>query len=375
MIYHVQFPGLGLECTVNRVAFTLFGMPIYWYGILIAPGMMLALLFVFRYARAFGVDSDRLVDVVLLGTVLSIIGGRVYYVAMAPFAYDSFMQMLDIRQGGMAIYGSVIGAFLGGLIGCKVRKVAVLPTFDLAAMGFLIGQGIGRWGNFVNQEAFGCNTTLPWGMISEGTRGYLESAQAALAAQGVTVDPSMPVHPTFFYESVWCLLGFFVLWAYMKHRRFHGEIFLMYLIWYGFERFFVEGLRTDSLMLGSFRVSQLLAGVSVLAALALLLVLRRKYKGKPLTVTLNTFPKVDGVKAACTVVWRAKIGIRPPTDAQIIEQVRALRAMDDVQDAKNGPTAYFMTWVTDAEAEQQATNAEEEAAEQTQEGSDGGTEN
>ena len=206
-----------------------------------------------------------MVDVILIGTVCAVIGGRAFYVATAPFEYASFAEMLDIRLGGVAIYGAVIAAFLSGYFACRWRKVPILPMFDLAGMGFLLGQGIGRWGNFVNQEAFGTNTTLPWGMYSEGTCNYLSSVQETLAAQGVAVDPSLPVHPTFLYESIWCLLGFFLLWAYMKRRKFHGELILMYVMWYGAERFFVEGLRTDSLMVGSFRISQVIAAVGSLA--------------------------------------------------------------------------------------------------------------
>ena len=224
MTYHVQFPGLGLEFTLDRVAFTVFGMPIYWYGILIATGLALAIVFAFSHARRFGIDSDRMVDVILIGTVCAVIGGRAFYVATAPFEYASFAEMLDIRLGGVAIYGAVIAAFLSGYFACRWRKVPILPMFDLAGMGFLLGQGIGRWGNFVNQEAFGTNTTLPWGMYSEGTCNYLSSVQETLAAQGVAVDPSLPVHPTFLYESIWCLLGFFLLWAYMKRRKFHGVL-------------------------------------------------------------------------------------------------------------------------------------------------------
>ena len=163
MTYHVQFPGLGLEFTLDRVAFTVFGMPIYWYGILIATGLALAIVFAFSHARRFGIDSDRMVDVILIGTVCAVIGGRAFYVATAPFEYASFAEMLDIRLGGVAIYGAVIAAFLSGYFACRWRKVPILPMFDLAGMGFLLGQGIGRWGNFVNQEAFGTNTTLPWG--------------------------------------------------------------------------------------------------------------------------------------------------------------------------------------------------------------------
>ena len=236
MTNHVEFPGLGLSFTLNRVAFTLFGMPVYWYGILIASGLLLALLFAFWKARSYGIDADRMVDVIFGATVCAIIGGRAYYVATAPFEYESFAQMLDIRLGGVGIYGAIIAAFVSGWLLCKWRKVPVLPMFDLASMGFLIGQCIGRWGNFVNQEAFGTNTTLPWGMISENTTAYLSSVQATLAAQGITVDPNLPVHPTFLYESLWCLVGFLLLAAYEKHRRFHGEVMLMYVMWYGLVR-------------------------------------------------------------------------------------------------------------------------------------------
>ncbi len=284
MTYHVSFPGLGFEVTVDRVAFTVFGMPIYWYGVLIALGLLLGMLYAFRNAKSYGIDADRMVDVLFVSTLAAIAGGRAYYVATAPFEYESVWQMLDIRQGGIAIYGAVIAAFAAGALMCRLRKVPMLPMFDLAAQGFLIGQCIGRWGNFVNQEAFGTNTALPWGMISEGTRSYLASVQQTLAAQGVTVDPSLPVHPTFLYESLWCGLGFLLLWRYSRRRRFHGEVLLLYVMWYGFERFFVEGLRTDSLMVGRFRVSQVLAGASVLAALALWLFLRKKYWGVPLKI-------------------------------------------------------------------------------------------
>ena len=366
MIYHVSFPGLGLDLTLDRVAFTLFGLPIYWYGILIAAGMMLALLFAFRYARSFGIDADRMVDVILISTVFSVLGGRAFYVAMAPFKYESFAQMLDIRQGGLAIYGAVIGAFTAAFFVCKWRKVPVLPMFDLASMGFLIGQGIGRWGNFVNQEAFGSNTTLPWGMYSDGTYAYLASVQTRLAEQGVTVDPALPVHPTFLYESIWCILGFFVLWAYMKRRKFHGEIILLYIIWYGAERFFVEGLRTDSLMLGSFRVSQLIAAVSVLAALALWLVLRKKYQGKPLMIEYTVLEKRDGKMRTYVCTW--PLTQTPPTDGEIRKKIEKLQKAE-AEAPNDGPTAYRIAFGGADEK-----TAEEEKAEEAAEPAEGGTE-
>lgn len=287
MVYHVQFPGLGLDFTINRVALSIGGFNIYWYGVIIAVGMLLALLYAFHYAVDFGIDSDRLVDVVAIGTVMAIVCARIYYVAMAPFEYQSLWEMVDIRLGGIAIYGAAIGAFVFGGLAAKWRKVPLLPLFDLVALGFLIGQGIGRWGNFVNQEAFGTNTTLPWGMYSEGTEAYLQSVQVTLPA-GVTVDPSMPVHPTFLYESLWCLIGFVVLALYVKHRKFHGQIFLLYAIWYGLGRGWIEGLRTDSLLIGNtgLRASQLVAILSAFVAFLLLVAGLRRAKGKPLMVAL-----------------------------------------------------------------------------------------
>ena len=276
MIYHVQFPGLGLDLTVNRVALSIGGFNIYWYGVIIAAGMLLAMLYAFRNAVDYGIDSDRLVDVVAIGTVMAIVCARIYYVAMAPFAYQSIWEMIDIRKGGIAIYGAVLGAFIFGGLAAKWRKVPLLPLFDLVSLGFLIGQGIGRWGNFVNQEAFGTNTTLPWGMYSEGTEAYLRSVQVTLPA-GMTVDPTAPVHPTFLYESIWCLVGFAVLASLYKKRRFNGQIFLGYIIWYGLGRAWIEGLRTDSLYLFHWtlfgqriRVSQALSLVMVLVCAGIL---------------------------------------------------------------------------------------------------------
>ena len=321
MVYHVQFPGLGLDLTVNRVALAIGGFNIYWYGVIIAAGMLLAMLYAFRNAVDYGIDSDRLVDVVAIGAVMSIVCARIYYVAMAPFEYQSLWEMVDIRKGGIAIYGAVIGAFVFGGLAAKWRKVPLLPLFDLVSLGFLIGQGIGRWGNFVNQEAFGTNTTLPWGMYSEGTEAYLKSVQVTLQA-GVTVDPTAPVHPTFLYESIWCLLGFLVLSHFFKKRRFNGQIFLSYIIWYGLGRAWIEGLRTDSLLIGNtgLRASQLLAIGSVIGL--------RSAKGRELTVTL----------AVKDIKKQAEAGDRfapdtLPANAPHAEFVKATDAMNERLDA------------------------------------------
>ena len=284
----VQFPGLGLSFHLNRVAFSIGGVHIYWYGVCIAVGLCLALVFAFRHSIEFGVDPDGMVDVILIGVVLGIASARAYYVAMAPFKYQSIWEMIAIRDGGLAIYGGIIGGFLFGGLACKWRKVPVLPMFDLTAMGFLVGQCCGRWGNFFNQEAFGCNTTLPWGMFSEATEEYLMGSTVTVP-KGVTIDPTMPVHPTFLYESIWCFVGLALLVAYIKKRKFNGDIALRYLVWYGAGRFWIEALRTDSLLLVpslGLRASQLVAAAAVVGGVALEIFLTRKYKSKPLMVTL-----------------------------------------------------------------------------------------
>ena len=289
----VQFPGLGLEFELNRVAFHIGGISIYWYGVCIAVGLCLALIFAFRHSIEFGVDPDSMVDVILIGVVLGIISARAYYVAMAPFKYESIWDMIAIRDGGLAIYGGIIGGFLFGGLACKWRGVPVLPMFDLTAMGFLIGQCCGRWGNFFNQEAFGCNTTLPWGMYSEATRTYLMGSTVT-AQSGMVIDPNLPVHPTLLYESLWCLAVFIMLFRYIKKRKFNGDIALRYMVWYGAGRFWIEALRTDSLMLVpsiGLRVSQLVAGIAVVAGIAAEIYFTRKYKGKPLMVPLALNPE------------------------------------------------------------------------------------
>ena len=264
----VSFPKLGLEFDINRVAFSLFGLDIYWYAVLIMTGFILAVLYAWRSVKTFDVRMDPLIDVVLVGLFCGILGARMYYVLFRLDSYNSLWDMINIRDGGLAIYGGVILAFVSGLIMCKyVEKIEILPVFDIAAIGFLIGQGIGRWGNFMNQEAFGSQTNLPWGMYSANTYYYT-------MADGLSqkVGPTT-VHPCFLYESIWCLTGFVLLHIVSrKYYKFKGQIFLSYLVWYGLGRAWIEGLRTDSLWLVDdvIKVSQLLAIICVLAAGALL---------------------------------------------------------------------------------------------------------
>ena len=277
---NIVFPGLGIDIKIDNEAFSLFGLSIKWYGVLIALGMLLAMIYCFKRTKEFGIDGDRLTDAVFAGLIGAVIGARLYYVALHAESFHDIKEIFAIRDGGLAIYGGIIGALLFGCITAKLRKLRILPTLDLAAMGFLIGQSLGRWGNFFNQEAFGCNTTLPGGMSGGKIQQYLANHQASLAAQGMEINPYAPVHPCFLYESIWCALGFILLHFYHKHRKFDGEVFCMYVFWYGLGRFFIEGLRTDSLYIGSVRASQMLALISAIAALALIIIMRVRVKKK-----------------------------------------------------------------------------------------------
>jgi phosphatidylglycerol:prolipoprotein diacylglycerol transferase len=282
---------LTLDPILCTLHFFGYELSIRWYGALIAFGFTLAVLFGGRQVWKGFLQSSRLqryslpkwrasldgiLDVLFGGTICGIIGARLYYVA---FEWDHFrgdlLQIINIRAGGLAIYGGLIGGLLGAFVACKLRGVSFRKLLDLAGMSFLIGQGFGRWGNFVNQEAFGNNTSLPWGMRSEKTAQYLTSNPQP------SVDPNGFVHPTFLYESLWCLLGVAVLYiVFRKAYCFNGQLFLCYGIWYGAVRFFVEGVRTDSLFFAGMRVSQLVSGALVLVCAVLLVLCLRKHKEK-----------------------------------------------------------------------------------------------
>jgi phosphatidylglycerol:prolipoprotein diacylglycerol transferase len=219
--------------------------------------------------RSFGIDSDRAIDGLIGGVIGATVGARTYYVLFhwSDYAGD-WKSIFNIRNGGLAIYGGIIGALLVGSVVCKLRKVRLLPMYDLVGLGLPIGQCIGRWGNFTNHEAFGNNTDSVFGMTSGKIASWI-----ARNYPGGELSPDQPVHPCFFYESMWCLLGFIVLHIISKKwRKFDGQIFLMYIVWYGAGRFFIEGLRTDSLYIGTVKVSQMVALLSVAVGLVLLIV-------------------------------------------------------------------------------------------------------
>ena len=281
----LRFPGLGWEIPISRVAVSIGSLEIYWYGVIIAVGFGLGLWVYLSHNRSCGIHPDEGLDIILWSMLGAIVGARAYYVAFQWDHYkDNLKEIFNLRGGGLAIYGGIIGALIVAFIVCRSKKLPMLPVADAAFPGVMLGQAIGRWGNFFNMEAFGTNTTLPWGMTSDTISNYLSRHQAALLAQGVMVDPSLPVHPTFLYESLWNLIGVAVLLLWLFPRRsYDGQITLGYTAWYGLGRFFVGGLRTDSLMWGSVRVSQALGGVLFIVAAGLMLAIFL-WSRKPMTL-------------------------------------------------------------------------------------------
>jgi len=258
----ISFPGLGL--TIDPAAgISLGAVQINFYGVIIALGLILAVIYGWKNSRRFGIHEDLLTDGVLLVVPIAIICARAYYCIFQweeEFAADP-ISALYIWKGGLAIYGGVIGAIIGVEIYCKIRKLKLPAVLDLVALGFLIGQAVGRWGNFFNREAYGAETEffLRMGLNLKADRSYSSMVHY--------------YHPTFLYESLWNCAGFVLLHFLSKRRKYDGQIALGYVVWYGLGRALIEGLRTDSLYWGPVRVSQMLAAVSCAAAAIILMLL------------------------------------------------------------------------------------------------------
>ena len=278
----VSFPGLGIgEMELNKIAFTLFGkLEVRWYGLIITLGIIAAAVYViFRGKKSEHVISDDIIDIGLLTVILGVIGARAYYVLTTLDQYETFGEAIAIWNGGLGIYGGIIGGCLGIVIMCYFKKISWRKLFDMAAPGVMIAQAMGRWGNFFNGEAYGYE-------IGETTRFFFFNWEFVLTSDKGTIFDVFRMglqeygyttfyHPTFLYESVWNILGFVVANLIYKHKRFHGQIALFYFTWYGFGRMFIEGFRTDSLYVPgtAVRISQLLGLLCFVGAGTALLVL------------------------------------------------------------------------------------------------------
>ena len=251
----ISFPALDLVMNPGR-SISIGPLTVHYYGAIIAFGLILGVMYACRRSKDFGLKEDDLIDGVLWVTPFAIICARAYYVIFrwAEEYAANPISALYIWQGGLAIYGGVIGAVVGITVFCKIRKIKPAVVLDVVSLSFLIGQSIGRWGNFFNREAFGAETDVLWKM-------------GLMKANGDIIY----VHPTFLYESLWNACGLVILHFASKRRKFDGQVALGYMAWYGLGRCMIEGLRSDSLYIGPFRVSQLLAGISCIAAVSILL--------------------------------------------------------------------------------------------------------
>lgn len=251
----ISFPFLGIEVNPPRTL-SIGPLTAHYYGLIIAVGLILAVGYACKRAKEFGLKEDDILDGVIWVTPFAIVCARIYYVAFSWEMYaDNPISALYIWEGGIAIYGGVIGAIIGMAAASKIKKVKFTAVLDVILMVFLLGQSIGRWGNFVNREAFGAATDSFFRMGLFNTR----------------TNAWEYYHPTFLYESVWNLIGFILLASLAKKRKYDGQIALGYAAWYGLGRTLIEGLRVDSLWWGPFRVSQLLAAITCLCAVSVLL--------------------------------------------------------------------------------------------------------
>ena len=279
----ISFPNLGIYLKNVGKSIDLFGIEIAYYGIIIGTAILLGFWIAAREAKRTGQNPENYLDMGIIGVIAGIVGARLYYVIFWWDMYkDNLLDIFNLREGGLAIYGGVIAAVISVLVLAKVKHLSAPQIFDTIAMALLNGQMLGRWGNFFNREAFGGYTDSLFAMrlpldavrssdVTEQMRRHIERIDGVSYIQ---------VHPTFLYESLWCMVLLIILFAYRKHKKYEGELFLMYLFGYGLGRFWIEGLRTDQLLLPGvgIAVSQLLAGAIVVGTGAAMLYLRKKHK-------------------------------------------------------------------------------------------------
>ena len=240
---------------MDRVAFTIFGLDVMWYGVLMATGMILGTFLAIKEAKRVGISEDDVLNLAMCAIPSGIIGARLYYVIFNWSYYSQNpSQILNFRGGGMAIHGALIGGILAGFIYTKIKKINFFKMADIALIGMPLAQAIGRWGNYINGEAHGGPTSLPWGIMVDGVK----------------------VHPTFLYESIWDFGIFILLWMFRKKKKYEGQIAIYYIILYSLGRFFIEGLRTDSLMIGPLRMAQVISLVGVIGGIIAHIYLSKK---------------------------------------------------------------------------------------------------
>ena len=270
----ISFPGLGIKpFGLDRVAFSLGKITVYWYGIIICLGIILGFTVAYLRMKKLGVTGDDLADIALVCVPGAIVGARVYYVLAEIENYNSLYEVIAIWNGGIAIYGAVIAGIVCFTLVCRHKKKPLLKMYDAASPGLILGQIIGRWGNFFNAEAYGIAESYDFLGIKTDISSFSENNPLRMTIDGILV------HPTFLYESLWNLVGFVLMNVFFNKKAFDGEVFVWYITWYGLGRCLIEGLRGDSLYIGELRVSQLVAFLCFAAGIAIITVFRIK-KGK-----------------------------------------------------------------------------------------------
>lgn len=275
----IYFPNLGIKISnLNRVAFEIFGQKIYWYGIIIVSSIILGYFLIDKRLRKQGEKIDDYLNLIIACLIFSIIGARLYYVVFSFDSYkDNIAKIFDLRNGGIAIYGAVIAILLTTFIYSKIKKKDIFKLYDLFIPYLLLGQAFGRWGNFINKEAFGGYTDNLFAMaLRKDTVRYIPESLMGTEVfyEGIEY---IKVHPTFFYESICSFLLFaFLIWYRNNKQKFNGELFCIYLLGYSTYRFFIEGLRTDQLKIGFIPISQIVAIVLILISVIIYLKLYKK---------------------------------------------------------------------------------------------------
>ncbi len=283
MHYDISFPHLGIHLEHVGKTISIFGFEIAYYGIIIGTAILLGFVIATAEAKRTGQDPENYLDMGMIGVVFGIIGARLYYVIFSWDMYkDNLLEILNIREGGLAIYGGVIAAVLTVIIAAKVQHLSAPQIFDTIALALLNGQMLGRWGNFFNREAFGEYTDSLFAMRLpiDAVRSSDVTEQMRMHIQSIGGVEYIQVHPTFLYESLWCCALLIILFVYRKHKKYEGELFLLYMFGYGLGRVWIEGLRTDQLILPvvGLPVSQLLAGVLVVVMGILIVYFRKNYQ-------------------------------------------------------------------------------------------------
>ena len=375
----VSFPGLGIEETIlNKIAFTLFGkLDVRWYGLIITLGIAFAVAYViFRGKKSEHVISDDIIDIALLTVVLGVIGARAYYVLTTLDQYDTFGEAIAIWNGGLGIYGGIIGGCLGIVIMCYFKKISWRKLFDMAAPGVMIAQAMGRWGNFFNGEAYGY-------AIGDTTRFFFFNKELVLTSGEGTIFHTLRMglnqwgittyyHPTFLYESVWNILGFVLANVIYKHKRFHGQIALFYFTWYGFGRMFIEGFRTDSLYVPGtiIRISQLVGFLCFVVGGGALLTLTILTRKRERLLVLQ-----DAAYEAAKKVEAELAEGEEQTETKNETKTDTQKMLDSVKGLWNKFIQLFSKKEAEENQPEEELNEEESEEEESQEENDNGDEN